>query len=132
MSWRADLEAVVAAVPPDQVPDAIGELEAAQARLLSGFFVWPAGVLLDVVRVSMVYSMYGKSPDNQALPDRDPGGHGVDCGSGDRSGLQQARRRDVFVLSGTVEKSRAGAGRRIRKPRRAPRGLRAEAPGGGR
>ena len=33
MNWRGELEALVEAVPPDQVPDAIGELEAAKARL---------------------------------------------------------------------------------------------------
>ncbi len=33
MNWRSELEALVEAVPPDQVPDAIGELEAAKARL---------------------------------------------------------------------------------------------------
>ncbi len=33
MNWRSELEAVIGAVPRDQVPDAIGELEAAKARL---------------------------------------------------------------------------------------------------
>ena len=39
MNWRSELEAIIDAVPPDQVPDAIGELEAAQARLLTRLLV---------------------------------------------------------------------------------------------
>ncbi len=38
MNWRGELEALVEAVPPDQVPDAIGELERCKAGLYSRLF----------------------------------------------------------------------------------------------
>ncbi len=38
MNWRAELEAVIEAIPPDQVEDAIGELERSKAALYSRLF----------------------------------------------------------------------------------------------
>ncbi len=38
MNWRSELEAIIDAVPPDQVPDAIGALERSKAALYSRLF----------------------------------------------------------------------------------------------
>ncbi len=67
MNWRSELEAIIGAVPPHQVPDAIGELERARLLLTRRFLDEPDrdGAPGDVpvdLRVEEVAEMFGRSP----------------------------------------------------------------------
>ncbi len=43
MNWRSELEAIIDAVPPDQVPDAIDECERLKAVLWTRLLPPPSG-----------------------------------------------------------------------------------------